>query len=218
MPVKRPARKSAGKVKSYETVDWTCYHPSPVVGCDEVGRGCLAGPVVAAAVILSRPLQGVFFDSKSLSEVRREELFKLIQDEHRWAVGIASVQEIDRLNILQASLLAMRRAVNGLELSGGHILVDGKFMIPNLPGLKQTTLVQGDARAEPISAASIVAKVTRDRMMKRLAERFPQYAFEENKGYGTALHRRVLAKMGPTPHHRRTFKGVLEQKSQGVEI
>lgn len=195
-------------------VDWRRYKPSPIIGCDEVGRGCLAGPVVAAAVVLKKPIQGVFFDSKALSESRREELFELIQSEHLWAVGLASVEEIDRINILQASLLAMRRAVQALRFKGGHVLVDGKFKIPKLERFSQTALIQGDARVEPISAASIVAKVTRDRMMKELAGKFPHYGFEENKGYGTAKHRRALAEVGPSPHHRLSFAGVDSKGSQ----
>jgi ribonuclease HII len=195
--------------KGLGPVDWVSFQPVPVIGCDEVGRGCLAGPVVAAAVILTKPVQGVFFDSKTLSESRREELFSLIQAEHHWATGFASVVEVDRLNILNASLLAMRRAVMGLGVKAGHVLVDGKFPIPRLgPGFFQTTLIQGDSRAEPVSAASIAAKVTRDRWMKELAEKFPHYGFEQNKGYGTVAHRRVLAEMGPTPHHRLSFAGV----------
>lgn len=201
---------------SLDPVNWTKYRPAPVVGCDEVGRGCLAGPVVAAAVILSKPLNGIFFDSKTLTESRREHLFEIIKAEHQWAVGLATVEEIDRLNILQASLLAMRRAVNKLRLDSGHVLVDGKFTIPRLPRLSQTALIKGDMRAEPVSAASIVAKVTRDRMMKKLAEKFPHYGFEVNKGYGTLSHRRVLEKMGPTPHHRLTFAGVLPE--QGANL
>jgi ribonuclease HII len=204
--VKPRAQKQLGPV------DWLSYQPVPVVGCDEVGRGCLAGPVVAAAVILTKPVQGLFFDSKTLSEPRREELFQLIQAEHQWAVGFASVEEIDRLNILNASLLAMQRAVKGLRVKSGHVLVDGKFPIPRLgSGFLQTTLIQGDSRAEPVSAASIAAKVTRDRFMKELAEKFPHYGFEQNKGYGTAAHLRVLAKMGPTPHHRLSFAGVVDE-------
>lgn len=204
--------KKPGVRKSLDPVDWLAYRPVPVIGCDEVGRGSLAGPVVAAAVIFDKPVQGLFFDSKTLSESRREELFRLIQTEHQWAIGFASVDEIDRLNILNASLLAMRRAVKGLRVKTGHVLVDGKFPIPKLEsGFVQTTLIQGDSRAEPVSAASIAAKVTRDRLMKELAERFPDYGFEQNKGYGTASHRRMLAKVGPSPHHRLSFAGVVAE-------
>lgn len=194
--------------KKLPMVDWVAIAPAPVVGVDEVGRGCLAGPVVAAAVILSKPSKKLFFDSKVLTETRREELFTIIQAEHAWAVGFASVLEIDRLNIFHASHLAMRRAVNALRVKNGHVLVDGKFKIPYLRGMVQTALVQGDSRAEPVSAASIVAKVTRDRWMKKLAEKFPHYGFEIHKGYATELHREALKKHGPCKYHRRSFNGV----------
>jgi ribonuclease HII len=202
-----PTKKTPLK-KKLPMVDWVAIAPAPVVGVDEVGRGCLAGPVVAAAVILSKPSKKLFFDSKVLTEVRREELFAIIQAEHAWAVGFASVLEIDRLNIFHASHLAMRRAVNALRVKNGHVLVDGKFKIPYLRGMVQTALVQGDSRAEPVSAASIAAKVTRDRWMKKLAEKFPHYGFEIHKGYATELHREALKKHGPCKHHRRSFNGV----------
>jgi ribonuclease HII len=199
------------KSKSLGPVDWTTIQPAPVIGVDEVGRGCLAGPVVAAAVILSYPQKNVFFDSKLVPAPRREELLKHVESDHRWAVGFASVDEINELNILHASLLAMRRAVEALgALECGHLLVDGKFRVPGA-GLhfEQTTLIQGDSRCEPISAASIVAKVTRDRYMKNLAENFPEYGFEIHKGYATLHHRDMLAALGPTEIHRRKFRGVL---------
>src|SRR4051812_39657082 len=155
-------------MKKLSMVDWTAIQPAPVIGVDEVGRGCLAGPVVAAAVILSYPQKKVFADSKLVPADRREELLKHVESEHRHAVGFASVEEINTLNILHASLLAMRRAVEGLGLlAGGHVLVDGIFKVPGLPEhFTQTTFVKGDSRCEPISAASIVAKVSRDRYMK----------------------------------------------------
>jgi ribonuclease HII len=212
-------RKSHSKKRTLlARVDWTTYGPAPVIGVDEVGRGCLAGPVVAGAVILSRPLSGMFFDSKALTEARREELFEIIKNEHQWAIGFASVLEIDRINIFHASLLAMRRAVNALRIkSGGHVLVDGKFKIPHLRGFEQTTLIQGDSRAEPVSAASIVAKVTRDRLMKQMALRFPDYGFEIHKGYATERHRRALKQVGPCRHHRLSFGGVaIEQNAVGA--
>jgi ribonuclease HII len=201
-------------------VDWTTFEPAPVVGVDEVGRGCLAGPVVAAAVILSRPQKNVFRDSKLVPAPRREELFTEIQREHRWAVGFATVLEINRLNIFHASLLAMRRAVMGLGLTdGAHLLIDGKFRIPRISlKFKQTALVQGDSRAEPISAASIAAKVTRDRFMRELAEKFPDYGFEIHKGYGTPLHRDMLAAFGPCKFHRRHFRGVVSEQEEILEL
>lgn len=194
-------------------MNWLKFAPTPVVGVDEAGRGCLAGPVVAGAVILSRKGRRRFGDSKVLSESRREELFEIIQAEHTWAVGFATVEEIDRLNILWASMLAMRRALEGLksEVLGGHVLVDGKVRIPNLASIwSQTTLIEGDSRCEPVSAASIVAKVTRDRWMKKLAEGFPEYGFEIHKGYGTSRHRDALARLGPCAEHRRSFRGVFD--------
>lgn len=202
-------------------VNWTTFEPAPVIGVDEVGRGCLAGPVVAAAVILSRyTRRRRYFDSKQLSGNRREELCSLIQAEHRWAVGFASVEEIDRLNIYHASLLAMSRAVGALALTaGGHVVVDGNARIPRLSGFEQTTLVQGDSRCEPVSAASIVAKVTRDRFMKDLAEKFPLYGFEVHKGYATSHHRRRLAEVGPCPFHRRSFKwSAVEEDGDSAEV
>jgi ribonuclease HII len=191
-------------------VDWGVYLPAPVIGVDEAGRGCLAGPVVAGAVILN-PLKlkrRQFKDSKLLSAERREELFEIIQEHHQYSFGIATVEEIDTINILRASLLAMKRAVEGLKVLGGHALVDGKFKFPEILGFEQTTLIKGDLRAEPVSAASIVAKVTRDRFMVRLAEEFPDYGFEVHKGYGTVQHRDALGRVGPCPHHRRSFAGV----------
>jgi len=189
-------------------VDWSTYAPHPIVGVDEVGRGCLAGPVVAAAVVLrssNRRGSKRFDDSKALSESRRERFAAQIRDQHHWSVAFASVEEIDRLNIFHASLLAMNRAVQGLGMAPGHVLVDGKFCIPNLQGWEQTALIKGDSRAEPISAASILAKVARDRWMKRFAEAFPGYGFEVHKGYGTKMHREKLAELGACEIHRLSF-------------
>lgn len=203
----------------FKRIDWTTFRPAPVIGVDEAGRGCLAGPVVAAAVIMSEPnKRRLFYDSKLLSEDRREKLYNLIISKHRWCVGIASVEEIDRINILQASLLAMRRAVEGLGLDGGHVLVDGKFTIPGLGArFKQTPFVKGDGRLENISAASLVAKVTRDRLMRELDREFPAYGFQTHKGYGTSAHRRVLAQMGACQHHRKSFSGVLPEAAEELE-
>lgn len=191
-----------------------------MIGVDEVGRGCLAGPVVAAAVILDlRRTPRRFYDSKQLSEGRREELSALVLRDYRWSLGVASVEEIDRLNIYHASLLAMRRAVLGLEERGGHVLVDGVTKIPELEGFCQTPLVRGDDRAEPISAASIVAKVWRDRFMKDMATRHPDYGFEAHKGYGTRLHKDRLARFGPCELHRRSFNwGIPSDVIQGANF
>jgi ribonuclease HII len=184
--------------------------PTPVIGVDEAGRGCLAGPVVAAAVILdeSKQVRGLT-DSKLVPEPRREKLFERIIKVHRIGVGIASAQEIDEINILQASFLAMRRALEVLGCVSGHVLVDGHLRIPSLStDFIQTAVVKGDLRCRPISAASIVAKVTRDRIMRELAKEFPSYGFEVHKGYGTLYHRERLDEVGPCREHRRTFRGV----------
>jgi ribonuclease HII len=202
------------KSQILEKVDWQSYRPFPVVGVDEVGRGCLAGPVYAAAVCLKSDIHTEnLTDSKLLSEKRREEIFPLIQEHHWVALGFASVEEIDELNILRASLLAMQRAVLALEekmlRKTGHLLVDGSFKVPDLD-CQQTTLIKGDLRCAPISAASIFAKVTRDRLMKELGEEFPEYGFEKHKGYASAIHRQAIAKVGPCSHHRKSFSGVKE--------
>ncbi len=176
-----------------------------VAGLDEVGRGPLAGPVVAAAVVLRRPIPGLA-DSKALTAATREALCLRILEQAWVAVGAASVIEIDRINILQASLLAMRRAVARLPTVPARLQVDGK--IP--PGLAIPTecIIGGDALIPAISAASIVAKVTRDRLMRRLALRYPGYGFERNVGYGTPEHLSGLRRVGPTCHHRRSFAPV----------
>jgi ribonuclease HII len=175
-----------------------------VAGVDEVGRGPFAGPVVAAAVILDRrTIPDGIHDSKKLSKAKREELYKAILATATVGVGEASVQEIDDLNILQASLLAMRRAVNALSTRPEVALVDGN-RDPKL-GLTTRLIVKGDGRSLSIAAASIVAKVTRDRKMCALAEVYPHYGWEKNAGYGTAEHRKGLREFGVTPQHRRSF-------------
>ena len=179
-----------------------------VCGVDEVGRGPLAGPVIAAAVILPRTLHPVLEhhlnDSKKVSPARREELFGLLQDCARFGVGRAEVGEIDEINILQATFLAMRRAYDGI--GADHALVDGNRK-PPLP-CPVTCIVKGDSRSFSIAAASIIAKVTRDREMERLAESHPGYGWERNAGYGTAEHLEALRRLGVTPHHRRSFAPV----------
>lgn len=190
--------------------DWLTELPAagPVAGVDEVGRGPLAGDVVAAAVVLdpARPIPGLA-DSKRLSPRRREALHELICSQAlAWSVGRASVAEIDRLNILQASLLAMERAVAGLELEPAHVLVDGN----RLPrwSWPSTAVVGGDDRVEAIAAASILAKVTRDRELLELDRRYPHHGFAAHKGYPTAAHLRALQEHGVTPAHRRSFAPV----------
>ncbi len=183
----------------------------PVAGIDEAGRGPLAGPVVAAAVCfpglaLPPAVRGLIDDSKQLSPARREAAFAAILEAGAVGTGEASVAEIDRLNILQATMLAMQRAVAALAVPPAAALVDGN-RAPALP-CPAHPLVGGDRLSLSIAAASIVAKVTRDRLMARLAAGHPGYGWERNAGYGTAAHRAALAALGPTPHHRRTFAPV----------
>lgn len=179
-----------------------------VAGVDEAGRGPWAGPVVAAAVILdAAQIPDGIDDSKRLRPAAREKLYKQIMLSARAAAtGIASVEEIDRLNILNASMLAMQRAVKGLPIVPGIAVIDGN----RAPALSCTTrcIVEGDARCLSIAAASILAKVTRDRMMRELADTCPAYGFERNAGYGTPEHRKALQQYGVTPHHRKSFAPV----------
>jgi ribonuclease HII len=184
--------------------------PGLVAGVDEAGRGPLAGPVVAAAVILddTQPIAGLA-DSKKLSAARRERLFDDIRARALCcSVAMASVEEIDRLNILQATLLAMRRAVEGLRLKPRLVLVDGN-RLPVLD-VRAEAIVQGDAKVQSISAASILAKVTRDRGLQALHDQYPHYGFDQHKGYGTAQHVEALRRLGPCPEHRRSFAPVAE--------
>jgi ribonuclease HII len=176
-----------------------------VAGVDEVGRGPLAGPVLAAAVVLPRDcwIHGVD-DSKRLTPERRSDLFTRIAGMAAGVgIGAASCAEIDRLNIRRATALAMRRAVVRLG-AVDHLLVDG-LAVPELGDETHTAFVGGDGSVHCISAASIVAKVTRDRLMERLALRYPAYGWERNRGYGTPAHLRALERHGPSPHHRRSF-------------
>ncbi|MGB0851901.1 MAG: ribonuclease HII [Pikeienuella sp.] len=188
---------------------------TPVCGIDEVGRGPWAGPVVAAAAVLdpTRIPPGLN-DSKKLTLRRREALFEALQD-HDIGIGIASVEEIDRLNILQATYLAMRRAVAALPTVPGFALVDGNRLPPDLPCPGQT-IIKGDGRSVSIAAASIVAKVTRDRMMASLAAEWPGYGWERNAGYGVAAHAEALRNLGVTPHHRRSFKPIHKMLCEGI--
>lgn len=188
--------------------DWQT--PALVAGVDEAGRGPLAGPVVAAAVILDerQPIAGLA-DSKKLSAARREALYDEIRAKALCCcVAQASVEEIDRLNILQATLLAMQRAVAGLRLKPGLVLVDGN-RLPLLE-MRAEAIVKGDAKVAAISAASILAKVTRDRGLELLDQRYPQYGFARHKGYGTAEHLQALRLHGPCPEHRRSFAPVAQ--------
>ena len=179
-----------------------------IAGVDEVGRGPLAGPVVAAAVVLDPArLPAGLNDSKKLTLDRREALFSQIMDSADVSIAQASVAEIDRHNILRASHLAMLRAIAGLATPPDHVLIDGN-MVPRGLTLSSETIVKGDARSLSIAAASIVAKVWRDRHMVDLAQQFPGYGWEANAGYPTPAHKLALVTLGVTPHHRRSFKPV----------
>ena len=179
-----------------------------LAGVDEAGRGCLAGPVVAAAVVLPKELTiEDLNDSKKLTAKQRERMFdEIAKGAVSTAVGIVQHDEIDRVNILQASLCAMRIAVDGLSVVPGHLLIDGPQSIEHT--IPQTTIKKGDVLSRLVAAASVVAKVTRDRMMCDMERRYPAFRFSVHKGYGTALHMEELAKHGPTPIHRMTFRGV----------
>ena len=184
-----------------------------IAGSDEVGRGPLAGPVVAASVIFPPHCDpGIFLDSKKLSEKKRDKLYQeLVDAKALMGVGIVSEKQIDKLNILQASLLAMKLSIQELEKKGSppdYVLVDGKFEIPH--PLPQLALIKGETRSASIAAASIVAKVTRDAIMYKLHKKYPEYGFYSHKGYPTKAHKRAIAVHGPCPVHRLTFRGVSE--------
>ena len=185
-------------------------------GVDEAGRGPLVGSVFAAAVVLpdEYDLPGLT-DSKKLSERRRDELAVLIKQQAlAWCVAAASVEEIDRLNILHATMLAMRRAVHGLERLPEKVWIDGNRVPPDL-GCEAEAVIKGDSKVIQISAASVLAKTARDAEMYALAERYPQYGFERHKGYGTAEHLAALQRHGALPKHRRSFAPVREILAQG---
>ena len=176
-------------------------------GVDEVGRGCLAGPVVSAAVILKKGIDlKLLKDSKKISFYRREKISKHIKDNSYYSIGIASVNEILNLNILQASLLSMKRAIEQLTVKPSLTLIDGCFVPRGLKNYK--TIINGDEKIKVISAASIIAKVYRDNYMIKLSKKFSNYAWERNFGYGTKAHLEGLRKFGITSHHRKGFKPV----------
>lgn len=193
-------------------MDWLLYENEQyqqgfkvVCGIDEAGRGPLAGPVYAAAVILKKgqTIEGVN-DSKKLSEKKRKALYNKIIDEClAYAIGVADEKEIDEINILQATFLAMKRAVDGLSVKPDCALVDGN-QIPPLD-CSVTTVIKGDSKSESIAAASILAKVARDRYMLEMAQKYPQYCFEKHKGYGTKLHYEMIEKHGICDIHRKSF-------------
>jgi len=203
--------KRSKALPSHATQEGFAWHaPGLIAGVDEAGRGPLAGPVVAAAVILDdeRPIAGVD-DSKRLSAKQRERLFDVIMGQALCvSIGQASAAEVDTINVLQATLLAMRRAVEGLRLTPIKVLVDGN-QLPRLPMLAEA-VVGGDGRVACIAAASIVAKVTRDRLMTELDQTLPGYGFAQHKGYGTAQHMQALKRLGASAQHRRSFAPVIE--------
>lgn len=188
-------------------------------GCDEAGRGCLAGAVFAAAVILPADFKNdELNDSKQLSEKRRYRLRPIIEREAiAWAVGIVEPDEIDKINILKASFLAMHRAIEQLAVKPEHLLIDGNRFTP-YPGINHTTVVKGDGKYLSIAAASILAKTYRDDYMDRLALEYPQYHWADNKGYPTKAHREAIREFGVTPYHRKSFTLLPEQLKLNFDI
>lgn len=176
-----------------------------VCGVDEAGRGPLAGPVCAAAVILP---EGIIIDgvndSKKLSEKKRESLFDVIREQAlSYSIAYATVDEIEEINILNATMLAMRRAIDGLNVKADYAMIDGN-RLPQLD-IDAECIVKGDAKSMSIACASILAKVSRDRLLYKYAEEYPMYGFDKHKGYGTAAHREAILKYGPCPYHRKSF-------------
>ena len=179
-----------------------------IAGVDEVGRGSLIGPVYAAAVILHKDINiKLLKDSKSLSKNKREFLAKYIKKNSVWAVGKASVKEIEKMNILHASLLAMKRAIKKLKKKPMLVLIDGN-KLPEIKDYKLKSVIKGDQKIPSISAASIVAKVTRDKIISNLAKNFKEYYWDKNYGYGTKQHLKAIKKLGITKHHRKTFSPI----------
>jgi ribonuclease HII len=190
-----------------------------VAGIDEVGRGPLAGPVIAAAAILDEDFDDPgITDSKALTPARRLELYSVLcQSARSWSIGIADPEEIDRYNILGATFLAMRRAIDGLTVAPDGVLVDGKFVIPEVT-LPQRAIIGGDKQSLSVGAASILAKEVRDRIMEEYDATYPEYGFARHKGYATAEHTTALAKHGPTPIHRRSFAPLRLMQQNVLEL
>ena len=179
-----------------------------IAGVDEVGRGSLIGPVYAAAVILNKSInKKTLKDSKKLSKSQREILAKYIKKNSIWATGKATVKEIEKINILQASLLAMKRAIINLKKKPSLVLVDGN-KLPNIKNYKINFVIKGDQKIPSISAASIIAKVTRDKMISNLGKNFKDYNWNKNYGYGTKQHIKAIKRLGITPHHRKSFSPI----------
>ena len=178
-----------------------------IAGCDEAGRGCLAGPVVAAAVILPNNFKNKMLnDSKLLSEKKRDLLRKVIEKQATcWAIGIVSAVEIDKINILNASFLAMHRAIKKLYVEPEFLIIDGNRFNP-YQGINHECIIKGDGKYLAIAAASVLAKTYRDDIMKKLADEFPDYNWEKNKGYPTKKHRNAIEKIGISKHHRKSFQ------------
>ena len=187
-----------------------------IAGVDEVGRGSLIGPVYAAAVILNKSVNSkILKDSKTLTKENREILFNYIKKNSIWATGKASVKEIDKINILQASLLAMKRAIKKLKKRPSQVLIDGN-KIPDLKNYNLRAIVKGDQKIPSISAASIIAKVTRDKFIKTLAKKNKGYNWDQNFGYGTNQHLKAIKKLGVNKHHRKTFSPILKLKKHNI--
>ena len=183
-----------------------------IAGVDEVGRGSLVGPVYAAAVILKRSINTKLLkDSKSLSRSKRIVLFEYIKKNSVWAIGKASLKEIEQLNILNASLLAMKRAIKRLKKRPSHVLIDGN-KLPNIKNYRLKSIIKGDQKIPSISAASIIAKVTRDKMISDLGKKFEGYNWQKNSGYGTSQHLKAIKILGITKHHRKTFSPIKKSK------
>ena len=179
-----------------------------VAGVDEVGRGSLVGPVYAAAVILNKSIdKKLMKDSKSLSKTQRVTLSKYIKKNSIWSVGKASVKEIEKINILQASLLAMKRAIKKLKKKPFLVLIDGN-KLPKIKNFKLRPVIKGDQKIPSISAASIVAKVTRDKIITNLGKKYKGYYWDQNSGYGTKQHLKAIKNLGLTSHHRKTFSPI----------
>ena len=183
-----------------------------IAGVDEVGRGSLIGPVYAAAVILNKSInQKLLKDSKSLSKSKREILSKYIKENSIWSIGKASVKEIEKINILQASLLAMKRAVKKLKKKPNLVLIDGN-KLPEIKNYKLRSIIKGDQKIPSISAASIIAKVARDKMIASLGKKFKGYHWDQNYGYGTKQHLKAIKNLGITSQHRKTFSPINKLK------
>ena len=179
-----------------------------VAGVDEVGRGSLIGPVYAAAVILNKSInKKLLKDSKSLTKTKREVLSRYIKKNSIWAIGKSSVKEIEKINILQASLLAMKRAIKKLKKKPTLILVDGN-KLPEIKNYNLRSIIKGDQKIPSISAASIIAKVTRDKVITNLGKKFKGYHWDQNYGYGTKQHLKAIKNLGITSHHRKTFSPI----------